>query len=505
MALDNIQIKDEYEKIKQNESLSANSIHFKKNSLNNAEKRIKELKEARDAALKGLETTINTIADNISEDQIENTIIMDYAMVIANLEKEINILEAVQGPVELVKSRAIRLVKKMITAAKENSKGIYNELEKNKKIEKTPINVEKISEKYEEPIKNNIDTAIKDESLNIDDIREVVDDSLVINREDIQRKINEKMTEYLIDEEIAKIEAKIAETEKEQEKEDEDYEYTPMTDEEIAKVRKDNKFDEYEKQYAAEATMANGLSKFRSNMDKLFDDNGFIREPIQVVPERVESKELVETKDENKEVSPVVIEKEETVAPKQAIASADFIKKLQNLSQEELDAELSAMASRMEQLEAEANNVKEDKEKGLRINSEIVAEEEAIEKKDAEFAEEEAGIEKEQAELKAEDAKVAQEVREKSIKKLLAMREGITALTNTIQSDREELANVNKDTENRRENITIKNKSIENRRENITNITRANEELKESINKRREVSMMLSEEEKSEDPIQKIM
>lgn len=531
MILDNIQVVDADRKAKPNEGLVTNSIREKKESYENLIMRAKKLIAQRDAAIYALEEkVINDVAANESKKAIEEKY-FDAANKIENLNKEIYILGVMQGPIEKVADgrRAIRLIDKMIKNAKTNSQAIYKTLSANEPVENAEkqvaievptgnvtenqiVNVEQIAANNQENTMESIENAIEEQTLENADIDAVVSDSLnsvVLNKEndvmfekqeevapdaiitdqEMQEIINEKMKDFTsnyskvepveksVAEENVSIEKKPISIIEEKTSPIEEYEYTPMTDEEIENSR--NKIE-----YALRDKTE--LIPERNNMNNaLYDD-------INKNLYKNDNDNILDEPTPIYEPAPIVVEKIDSVKPVGTTASEDFIKKLENLSDEELDKELNFMASQKEQLEEEANNVEAAKEEGIRINSEVAAEEEEIEKKEAEIAEEEAAIEKENAELQAEDAREKAEVRRKKIAKLVGIRENIDTLTNKVQRDRDVLADVNKNTEARRENISNKNRSIENKRENISNITKGNEELKESINKSREMSVMLS-------------
>lgn len=531
MILDNVQVVDADRRAKPNEGLVTNSIREKKESYENLIMRAKKLIAQRDTAIYALEEKVaNDVAVNESKKAIEEKY-FDAANKIENLNKEIYILGVMQGPIEKVADgrRAIRLIDKMIKNAKTNSQAIYKTLSANEPVENVEkqvaievptgnvtenqiVNVEQIAANNQANTMESIENAIEEQTLENADIDAVVSDSLnsvVLNKEnnvvlekqeevtpdsiitdqELQEIVNEKMKDFTSDysktepveksvaEENVSVEKNPIPVSEEKTSPIEEYEYTPMTDEEIENSR--NKI-EYALRDKTELipernNMNNALyDDIKNNLYKNDNDN-ILDEPTPIY-----------------EPAPIVVEKIDSVKPVGTTASEDFIKKLENLSDEELDKELNFMASQKEQLEEEANNVEAAKEEGIRINSEVAAEEEEIEKKEAEIAEEEAAIEKENAELQAEDAREKAEVRRKKIAKLVGIRENIDTLTNKVQRDRDVLADVNKNTEARRENISNKNRSIENKRENISNITKGNEELKESINKSREMSVMLS-------------
>lgn len=474
MILDNVQITTAEEKIKQNESLSANSIKYKKESLAATEAKVKEL-------IKDLE---EDVAVSVSEGNDDVEIRKNYigdAEYISRLLEEVDVLKTMQGPVELVESRAIRLIDKMIRAAKDNSKRIYNELEikSNDELEIVPnddeseksdeelnpitINVQEIAKENESSANDEIEQAIneEEESLKDEDIKEVFDESLGVNdkekevtfdAEEIKRKINEALA---------------ASFEKESFEESEN-EYVPMTDEEIEKSRE--KIEE-PKEFEIEI-----------GENDIVIDNTVVTPEREEVPEFTTAKEIVasgELKEKLKD---------------------DFKEKYKGLSYEEIKEKLSAQNNRNAELKIELSNAEKEQEEALKINSEVIVEEENIEKAEAETAEEEANIEKKNAELKAQEEQEAQKLYDLALENLIATEKENEELATTIGGVNEKSATVKENTEARRENITNKKRSMETRRENITNINRDNEQLQESIeSKRREMEMMLGESSESED------
>ena len=504
--------------------------------------RTRKLIAQRDAAIYGLEEKVaNDIEANVPVKKIEKSH-LDEAIKIGNLDKEIYALGIMQGPIEKIGDgrRAIRLIDKMIKNVKSNSQTIYNELdgkEENKPytdenvekvveqiknevltegvVQNSDVNVQQIAADHQDEVKENIESAIENEkTLENADIDAVVTNSLnnvvngdngalvdaqeevspeeIIDDQTIQDIVNEKMKAFadnspLVDINNGKLNNIVNPTSEpiiveEKEPYIEEYEYKPMTDDEIEKSRR-----------------------------KMELDNFALRDEIVVAPERENASEYVDDK-ENEESS-IVIEKVDAAEPVSAIASEDFkkkaeedyMKKLEELSDEQLDEELSTMFRRKELLEEEANNVEADKEKEIRINSEVAAEEEEIEKREAEITKEEAAVIKENEELQEEDARKKAEVRRKKIAKLFSVKESIDATASKLESDMAIIADVNKNTEARRENISNKNRNIETKLENISNMTRGNEELKESINRSREISVMLSENNVIEETKQKTM
>ena len=542
MILDNVQVVDADRRAKPNEGLVTNSIKERKESYENLIMRTRKLIAQRDAAIYGLEEKVaNDIEANVPVKKIEKSH-LDEAIKIGNLDKEIYALGIMQGPIEKIGDgrRAIRLIDKMIKNVKSNSQTIYNELdgkEENKPytdenvekvveqiknevltegvVQNSDVNVQQIAADHQDEVKENIESAIENEkTLENADIDAVVTNSLnnvvngdngalvdaqeevspeeIIDDQTIQDIVNEKMKAFadnspLVDINNGKLNNIVNPTSEpiiveEKEPYIEEYEYKPMTDDEIEKSRR-----------------------------KMELDNFALRDEIVVAPERENASEYVDDK-ENEESS-IVIEKVDAAEPVSAIASEDFkkkaeedyMKKLEELSDEQLDEELSTMFRRKELLEEEANNVEADKEKEIRINSEVAAEEEEIEKREAEITKEEAAVIKENEELQEEDARKKAEVRRKKIAKLFSVKESIDATASKLESDMAIIADVNKNTEARRENISNKNRNIETKLENISNMTRGNEELKESINRSREISVMLSENNVIEETKQKTM
>ena len=553
MALDDIQIREEDERVKPNESLSANSIKFKKKSLSTAEDKIRALKEARTAAIASLENVVNAIVDDVPENEIKNTLAMNYAMVIANLEQEINIIEGVQGPVELVQSRAIRLIDKMIKAAKENSKGIYSELAKKNGKDDTQsnIDVEKIATEVEEPLKNSIEEAVVEkESLEDSDIKEVFDESLGINtehdntvleRDEIERKINEKLNSYLSDknnigeEKNEPRERFEGETEEEYIKylsefyaspsSEEEYEYEPMTDEEIAKARENIEYDKYNKISETAAKNENAVNfknmfaeiKMPEMPSRVKDGDVTIRDEVAVVPERKKIEEYTmvkdepkkttispyfteERKEESRSLSPYFFEKKETekddVKPKDMIITSDEKETLlQDRSLEELNNLILNAEKESEQHQQRLNAADEIVEEARKKNEEVAIEEAESEKKRAEVLAEEEESEKRLAELRAESERQARELKEMMIERVKTLNDKNKNLTATIQSREEEMTNINKDTENRREKISTNNRDTESRIEKISTINRDTASVQEEIERYKAMKMMLTEPE----------
>ena len=542
MILDNVQVVDADRRAKPNEGLVTNSIKERKESYENLIMRTRKLIAQRDAAIYGLEEKVaNDIEAKVPVKEIEKSH-LDEAIKIGNLDKEIYALGIMQGPIEKIGDgrRAIRLIDKMIKNVKSNSQTIYNELDGKEEIkpytddniekvaeqiknevltegvvQNSDVNVQQIAEDHQDEVKENIESAIENEkTLENADIDAIVTNSLnnvvngdngalldapeevspeeIIDDQTIQDIVNEKMKAFadnnpLVDINNGKLNNIVNPTSEpiiveEKEPYIEEYEYKPMTDDEIEKSR-----------------------------SKIELDNFALRDQIVVAPERENASEYVDDK-ENEESS-IVIEKVDAAEPVSAIASEDFkkkaeedyMKKLEELSDEQLDEELSTMFRRKELLEEEANNVEADKEKKIRINSEVAAEEEEIEKREAEITKEEAAVIKENEELQEEDARKKAEVRRKKIAKLFSVKESIDATASKLESDMAIIADVNKNTEARRENISNKNRNIETKLENISNMTRGNEELKESINRSREISVMLSENNVIEETKQKTM
>lgn len=542
MILDNVQVVDADRRAKPNEGLVTNSIKERKESYENLIMRTRKLIAQRDTAIYGLEEKVaNDIEANVPVKKIEKSH-LDEAIKIGNLDKEIYALGIMQGPIEKIGDgrRAIRLIDKMIKNVKSNSQTIYNELdgkEENKPytdeniekvveqiknevltegvVQNSEVNVQQIAADHQDEVKENIESAIENEkTLENADIDAVVTNSLnnvvngdngalldaqeevspeeIIDDQTIQDIVNEKMKAFadnspLVDINNGKLNNIVNPTSEpiiveEKEPYIEEYEYKPMTDDEIEKSRR-----------------------------KIELDNFALRDQIVVAPEREKASEYVD--DKGNEESSIVIEKVDAAEPVSAIASEDFkkkaeedyMKKLEELSDEQLDEELSTMFRRKELLEEEANNVEADKEKEIRINSEVAAEEEEIEKREAEITKEEAAVIKENEELQEEDARKKAEVRRKKIAKLFSVKESIDATASKLESDMAIIADVNKNTEARRENISNKNRNIETKLENISNMTRGNEELKESINRSREISVMLSENNVIEETKQKTM
>ena len=509
MALDNIQIREEDKRVKPSESSSANSIKFKKSSLETAKRKISELEEARMAAMASLEKVVNALVDdNATIDQIKNDeIVKNQAVSATLLGDKIDVLSrqdlGVQGPVELVETRPIRLINKMITAAKENSENIYSGLEKEDSTKITPISidVEEIAKENEEPLKDSVEEAInKNESLEEYDIKEVFDEelglkpeneSIIFDKDEIERAVNEKIDNFYANEDYS------------------------MSDEEIEKSsekinEEKNSGVGFKKQF--EGIVLPEMPSAIKSSDEA------IRDEIVVTPERKEVEEYTFEKEEMKpkELSPMfserqdnnviaVMEKKDNVEARGMEISAIDKDVYKGKSIDELKELVAAMDAEKSQLQEQLNVADETVEEARRKNAEIAAEEEESEKKHTEILAEEEEAKKILAELGTEADRKENEIKEMLIKRASVLDSEKKNLTTTIQSREEEIISIEKDTESRRAKISANNSDSESRTATIANISKESASIQERIDKYKEMQKMFNDSENdSEEVVQMV-
>ena len=537
MVLDNIQVVDADRRVKPNEGLVTNSIKERKESYENLIMRTRKLIAQRDAAIYEIEEKVTNdvqVGDNESK-IIENH--LDEAIKIGNLDKEIYALGIMQGPIEKIGDgkRAIRLIDKMIKNAKTNSDAIYSELDGKTETQpysndaaqnevevpveiETPtpiVNVEQIVEDNQDYANESIESAIENEtSLGKDEIDAIVSDSLdgVLNENSTEQieKVEEVSPEEIVDDpviqeivnqnmanligtEVVNVDdienstevetmpiTEVITTPVQEEKMApiEEYEYRPMTDEEVA------------------------ISRIKINSDEMP-----LRDEVVVVPEKedISEEKDVEYEVENNNPEFVKVDNEE---PKDIIISheeKDKSKDYNDLNFEELTAIITGKEKIVGELIQKRDSVDASIEAVRKINAETVSEEEESEKKRAEIVAEENESEKKRAELDEEKEKQAQELKNMMVERVKALDSETESLTTTIQSKEEEFDSIARDTENRREKINANNKETEERLERITNINQAAAERAEEIARYKEMKAMLSDDNKSQEEIQKIM
>ena len=179
MALDNIQAIDRDSSIKKETKGTIYSIKLKQKTLEKA----KELMEKRETLIQQLNANV---ADGVQRGDTTEQLVGQNIVAAANiekLEKKINILGMIQGPLEERGTRKIRLIGKMIKEAKAKSDAIYAVNEEEEKLEvseTTPVvvevpavNVQQIAANAGQAIGQSIETAISGQSLGENHINEV--------------------------------------------------------------------------------------------------------------------------------------------------------------------------------------------------------------------------------------------------------------------------------------------------------------------------------------------
>ena len=505
MTLDNIQAVNEETRVKPDASLSTNSIKFKQASFQQAMQRVKELKARRDSLLGVVE---KEVADAVADNTSETVIIEDnksYAKKIATLEQEIKILEGtfadLQGPLELVDKRAIRLINQMITTAKENSKGVYRDLNKNAALasETMPtesnIDVQKIVEQNSEPVAESVEAAIKEETLNEDSIKNAFDEALgmaqavettepvienVVPVVETTEPVIENVvpvveaTEPVIENVVPPVEATepvienvvpvvettepvienvvpVVETTEPvvgefdtdeltriiNEKLSLSNEYVPMTDEQIAESRKKLGLDEIEKQEKA------AYEKYFAEKESKQPVSDEIEKPLsgEYVPmtdeEVAESRKKLGLDEIEKPLRDNPIVVEERREP---VVEKSYVvtgSEKWNL-REERKRQILEERRRRAELESEANSVNLDIENQRRINAQVTAEEdEARKARDRVIAERE---------------QIERELDETLDRELASLRNGNESIVSDIQQQKHVRDGIVEDTETKRRN-----------------------------------------------------
>lgn len=458
MSLDNIRVVDEPTMARPDKSLTANSIHFKVASLLTAEEKIRVLKEAKDEALNRARELVEDAVAVAEKKPVEamnkEAEAERYAKTVAELEKEINVLEGAPKDAELVDTRAIKLMDKMYTEAKSKSDILYGTEIVAEEKPSEEINVEDIAKKNEEPLKDTISTSIGASNLSDGDIKDIFDEVFAaqesedIKSDDIARIANEKLNES---------ETKSTES-------SEEFEYKAMSDQEVAESQENIEKDKYDKEYAEraknyEAQYAADIAKIDNTdpRELSFREDKPIRDEVIVAPEREEpAEEKIEeyTSIEDKVATvETPINVEEKVEPRSTPITIETKGKLESYracSLEELEKIINENGKSAEELKEKANSAEANVEESRKQNAEIAHEQEDAEKRREELAE--------------ERSKVAQELKDMMIERAVALDEEKDNLQSAIQSKEEELENINKDTASRREQITSINtdsKSLE--------------------------------------------
>ena len=503
MDKDNIKLVDNNEYYKAGAS---NSLKFQPSSKRQVTSRyISYLKDA----LKDAQVEKNNIDDeNINKEKKEQKAV-DYSKYIEDLQAEISFLERYNRVID-GNHRALKLPKSGEPIL-ENVEGIYKTIDsKNEQI-----NVSKVAEENKTEVVSDIDKAIEEKSMDklIDEFATDALAAVQVSEEEKEEVTNDISDPVIVpsfmsnSEMVDEINKKVDEQEKvensvEPIKEDSLEEFKPKTEEEVTEYRNN--------------AMEDAFKVFNSDESK----EEVIRDDVVVITDRDENKEEKEIEEY------VTVEKEpegfetelgknvpEFTSAKEIVASGDLKEKLKDdykekykdLSYKELLEKLSAQSSRKSELRKELKDAEQAQEEAIKINTEVIEEEENIAKAEVATAEEEANIEKKNAELKAEDERKKKELHDLALEKLSAIEKEIAELATTIDVVNEKSASVKENTEVRRENILNKRKSMGTRRENITNINRDNEQLQESIeSKDKEIQMMLGESYESGDDYGKV-
>ena len=208
MALDNVQTVDRVQTVKKEGQVKPDySIKLKKETVRKAEALMAE-RDLKMAQLK--ESISDDVKSGATVEQLVGKNIV-LAADIEKLDKKINILLCMQGPVEQKGERAIRLIAKMMKEAKKKSDAIYAVNEK-KEVETVPettpivevpqaptVNVQQIAANEGPVIGQNIDAAISGaQSLDENAIKEVMDNALGIAPTQVAQTVVEPITEVQV-------------------------------------------------------------------------------------------------------------------------------------------------------------------------------------------------------------------------------------------------------------------------------------------------------------------
>lgn len=189
MAMDNVQTVDRSQTVKkEDKEKTIYSINLKQSTVDKA----KKLMAKRDELIAQLNANI---AEGVERGATTEQLVGSNMVIAANigeLEKKINILSAMQGPVETQGTRALRLIQKMIKEVKRKSDIIYAVDDKKEEIvpEPTPgeasvivevpaVNVQQIAADNNQIVGQSIEDAIDAEkAINENNIKEVAKTSL---------------------------------------------------------------------------------------------------------------------------------------------------------------------------------------------------------------------------------------------------------------------------------------------------------------------------------------
>lgn len=499
MTLDNIQAVGEEKQIKRDERLSTNSIRFKQESLEKAKIKVAQLKAQRDAAFNAaMEAVVNQVNSGLTEEQIvENN--KELVTQIAELDKDIRVLSGEQGPIELVNSRAIRLINKMIKEAREKSNKIYFAKEEIKEVESEVvpstevINVQAIANENANIVSNNIENAIAQEQAIVSNENVVTQEQPIVSNENviaqeqpivsnenIEMPKEEVSTEYVFDrDELERIiNEKINNYVRENEKVEVVNGNGFATEDEIAKEREQAVLSQYYGLNEANNIKEREVAAVNEAKEFNFDNAVINQIPVE--------KEIVEDRQIRDEVIPVyerpiikeevinqytpVVEKNEPVLEARSVVMTSEEK----VKAREVIEKIRAARKKNEELGKEVSSVDLDIESQKEINAQTAAEENEAKKRL-----EKSTAEAERAEKDYVDAVNAME------EELAALNRENDTISDSIISKREELASIQDDT-------ASKNKLIE-------DLDIENKKRQEEIAKYKDLMAIINDGEKQEE------
>lgn len=496
--LNEIQAVNAEDKIKVDEKVSTNSIRFKQESLMRARENAQRI-------LSEIEKKVEEdVQKEVPDLKIVGTRFSPVAKM-ASLENEIDILYGVQGPVEMVGNRAIRLIDKMIKEAKATSKEIYfsdniKELPKTEpkteaiSVETTPqielppvdpsmvnvvpapvvpapVDVQKVFEENKEPIASSIDKAISvEKSIKDSDIENIVAEAfnetpieearpIVVEEKSTEEykptvveepsavELSSEEIERIVNEKMARFADKVVRTEVPVvEKEEE--EYIPMTDAEIAAARAKLELDAFDRIKEEELRKDQEVAVANEAKDLDIKENEPVmmeeptRDEIVVVPEREEEK--VE---------------EKVVEPRSVIATEEEKDNLESYRE-------SSIEELTELLKAESEKHEEYKKKYQDSEEEL----KQIKEKHAKLIESETATEQKLAELDATQERKESELRVALNKKIQSLVNKNSSIDSDIQRNAEELVSIKEEDERRNERLESLNSQASSKQEKIAQI-----------------------------------
>lgn len=397
MSLDEIQAKDIEQSIKRDERQDRNSIRLKSESYNNTLEKTQSLYNDMYNAINAM------VEEGVEAGYTDSRIRTDnskYVNKLLKLEDEITVLNGGIVTDKAYGSRAIRLVNKMIETARDNSKGIYEELDKKEAVEtpietnetiqdtvaetvpavETPVvDVQKISEENQKEVSESVENALSDNEINniIDGSFEftpvqveeqpvvetpVVEIPAVVTEEPKLNEIefNDSELEKIANNTLSIVNEKanmfsrpavVSDIENEDKINEiiddfvnsSKYEYKAMSDAEVEAARKKLELDKYEKEirkYAEDKFAEKGISR-----PVMQDEN--IREEVEIVPPREEKIEEFTMEVEN--YDPVIVN--EDVAPREVATPVEESNKYKEDGEEKVtdfEAELKRVKEQFE-------------------------------------------------------------------------------------------------------------------------------------------------------------